>query len=518
MVDIPQAISTAIEHQSQGRLDQAEPIYRRILEADPSNADALHLLGVIAFQTGKSEQALELISKAIESNPNQPSYYGNLALVAKRLGRAAEAIEAYERAISLKPDYAEAHYGLGNLLTEEDRLEEAVACFEEAVAIRPDDARSHHNLGSILSMLGKNDRAASCYEKAIAIKPDYPEAHYNLALLSKCTDRSPVDTMKGLLAKDKTVEGRILLNFGLSKALIDLGEDLRAFQYLRDANRLKRKTFQYDVAEAESAFALIRGTFDRDLFESRQGDGCQDETPLFIVGMPRSGSTLIEQILASHPDVHGAGELPVVGEILKSRVPAGRLDELAQTVSRLSSDELADMGREYLSKLRSLAPHARFVTDKMPANFQHVGVIKLMLPNAKIIHSVRSPEDTCLSIFRTKFTEHQGFAYDLKELGQYYRSYNRMMDHWRAVLPEAILEVHYENLTGNQESETRRMLELCGLEWDDRCLNFHKTVREVRTASSAQVRRPMYRSSVGGWKRFEEQLQPLIETLGDLSR
>ena len=513
---ISERIDVAIGHQSRGRLQEAERIYRSILDADPDNGDAMHLLGLIAVQTGENAQALEWIEKAIARNAGQPAWHGNLGLVLRRLGRNAEAIEAYGNAVRLNPAYVEAHLGLANLLLAVDRPAAAAASYQKVLSLRPDHAEAAHNLGGVHSMLGDTASAAACYRAAIAARPDYAEAHYNLAREIRCTDPAEIEAMSRLLAAERRVESRIYLNFGLGKALADLGEYARAFRHWSEGNGLKRETYRYDVADVESAFAAVRDTFDGGFFAARHGFGFRDGTPIFIVGMPRSGTTLIEQILSSHPLVHGADELPFVGEILDSRMPTNLLRDVGSVAPRWSAEEAAAMGREYVSRVRAIAPDARFVTDKMPDNFRLVGLIKLILPDAKIIHSVRSPEDTCLSIFRTNFSSAQGYACDLAEIGRYYRAYRATMDHWRDLFPGDIREMRYESLTGDQEAETRGLLEFCGLEWDESCLRFHETTRSVKTASSAQVRRPIYRSSVGGWKRYEEELRPLLDALGDL--
>jgi hypothetical protein len=299
----------------------------------------------------------------------------------------------------------------------------------------------------------------------------------------------------------------------LGKALADSGDYTEAFRYFLEGNRLKRATFAFKIARSAKTFRQIQERFSHRFFASRKDFGCPDKTPIFILGMPRSGSTLIEQIVASHPDVYGAGELLFVREVMLANMPANHISMIAQSALCLDSDRAAEIGSRYIERVREIEPDSRFITDKMPENFLLIGIIRLLLPNAKIIHSVRSPEDTCLSIFRAKFTGEHNYAYDLTELGQYYRLYSEMMSHWHGLFPGYIYDMHYEKLIENQEEESRKLLEFCGLPWSEQCLDFHNSSRTVQTSSSAQVRRPMYQSSVAGWKRYEQQLQSLLAVL-----
>jgi hypothetical protein len=314
------------------------------------------------------------------------------------------------------------------------------------------------------------------------------------------------------------VEERLNLEFTLGKAYMDIGEAELAFAHLNAGARLKRSTFDYDVHDDEAQFAEIARILDAEQLNAERvgGGGDPSEKPVFIVGLPRSGTTLVEQILASHPRVHGAGELTTLEALLIERLgPA--LSPLArvQGFASLTPGDLAALGGAYARTTAAMAPGSLRVTDKMPSNFRLLGLIRLMLPNARIIHCRRDPLDTGLSCYATLFTRGQPFTYDLREFGLYHRAYERLMAHWRGLLPpERFLEVRYENVTGDLEGQARRLIDFCGLAWDDACLAFHQTRRPVRTASVDQVRRPLYRSSVARWKLYEAQLAPLLETLG----
>jgi hypothetical protein len=289
---------------------------------------------------------------------------------------------------------------------------------------------------------------------------------------------------------------------------------------MQQANAVKRKRIAYDEAAALRLFDRLRSVFDRRLFEANRGRGCQSPLPVFVIGMPRSGTTLIEQILASHPAIHGAGELSDFDQLAQHMCDAdGKPFRLPEDTRVLQPDDLLKLGESYVAGLQCLTPGAERVTDKMPANFLYAGLIHLALPRARIVHVLREPRDTCLSCYSKLFTEEQNFTYDLGELGRYYRKYAELMAHWRDVLPEArMLEIRYEDVIADLEGSARRLVDHCGLDWDPRCISFHEAGRPVRTASAAQVRRPIYRTSLGRWRAYESHLAPLVAELGDLGK
>jgi hypothetical protein len=308
---------------------------------------------------------------------------------------------------------------------------------------------------------------------------------------------------------------RMLLLFASAKANVDLGRHREALQLALAACRLKRRSIHYDEAATLGLFADIRSTMSADRIRSLEGGGFRSPKPIFIVSMPRAGSTLVEQILSSHGSVHGGGELPdfpnAVADVLGADLAA-----VLQTAAAPAA--LSRIGQTYVDAIEHRAPNAARITDKMPTNFPIAGLIHLALPDAKIVHVRRDPVDTCVSCFTRHFTEELNHTYDLAELGRYYRAYHDMMEHWRRALPAGVmLEVEYEKLTGNLEGEARRLLAFCGLPWNDAVLRFHQNARPVQTHSVAQVRRPLYQSSIGRWRAFDDLLQPLLRELGELA-
>lgn len=516
--NLDRLLHQGVAYQRAGQATQAEEVFREVLARDPKHADALLLLGLLVYGSGRPAQADELISRAISVNPDNPVFHYNLALVRTTLGRREQACDAYRRAIQLRPDYPEAHNNLGILLHEAGRLNEATEHYRSAVALRPDYVSAHLHLGHVLNHLGALTDAEAAYRQVLRLQPDHAEVYRFLVWHRRYTERdADVEAMERLWSAahlDST--SRMHLAFALGKVSEDLGDFERAFDYFSEGNRLKRASFRYDLARDELDAARLMELMSADFFAARGDWGSADATPIVIVGMPRSGTTLVEQILASHPKVAGGGELSDLRQVIAADLRSRQLHNLIDGIATLDSTSAAHLGDAYAAKLkRHSESDAAHVTDKMPGNFLFVGLLRVMLPRARVIHCRRDPLDTCWSIYKHLFTGHQPFAYDLEELGRFYRLYRKVMAHWAEVLPGYVLEFDYESLVHDQEGATRQLLDFCGLSWDDRCLDFHHTARGVRTASLAQVRKPVYKSSIGAWKRYADRLGPLIAALGD---
>ena len=424
------------------------------------------------------------------------------------------------RALALSPDDAEAINAMGQVRYEQRRSEEALALFERALALKPDLADTHNNIGTILKEDGKLAEARAHFVRAIEIKPRESAYYFNLADAKKFAAGDPHLAAMEALARDAATlapAARMRLNFALGKAYDDLGRFGDALRCMNVGNALKRQRINYDEAKVSGQFDSIRAAFDRKLL-GKKSLGFEFQVPVFVLGMPRSGTTLIEQILASHPAVHGAGELTDFSRLANQMLDArGKVRRYPEDAAKLAAKELCALGEAYVGRLRMLAPHAPRITDKMPANFLYVGLIYLALPQARIIHVRRDPRDTCLSCYSKLFSAPQDFSYDLAELGRYHRQYDGLMAHWRKALPPGrMLEVRYEDVIDDLETWARRIVDHCGLDWDPACLAFHEARRPVRTASASQVRRPIYRTSEGRWRKYGNELQPLIAALGDV--
>jgi tetratricopeptide (TPR) repeat protein len=392
------------------------------------------------------------------------------------------------------------------------------------VQLTPDDPDSHINLANALQEHGHLAQARDASARLLALHPTDAQAwSIHVGLKTFAAADPELDRMEALLAvpaasDEAQRDNRIVLEFALGKAWMDVGDVDRAFEHLSRANRLKRETFDYDVRGDAQRLAAIPGGVDR-LKPLLSGPGDPSELPIFVVGMPRSGTTLVEQILASHPDVSAGGELAAFHHAVSdSGLSRRRPQSAMRSVEPMTSFDPSTLGRAYLHRVAPLAKGKRRLVDKLPGNFEYIGLIALALPNARIIHCRRDPRDVGLSCYATRFVSAKPYAYDLLELGQYYRAYAGLMDRWRAALPpRQILDVQYEDIVADLEGETRRLLAFCGLPWDEACLRFHETRRPVRTASVNQVRRQLYGDSCGRWRAYESHLRPLIDALGEVS-
>jgi len=501
--------------------EEALASYRKLLALGVASPETHHNIGLLLIELGQSEAALASFQSAIAGRPDYPEAYNNMALALQDLGRMAEAVASFDQAIAVDPTYAKAHYNLGNVRRAAGQLDAAAACYGRALAADPGYALAHNNLGLTQQELGQIAAAKDSFRRAIACDGDYALAWANLgALGGDDGDDDNIVAMERLVGKPELAVGdAIQLQFALGRAYEKQGAADKAFDHVAEGNRLKRGTLNYDSAATRENFDRIIKTFDGTLFARHGATGDASALPIFILGMPRSGTTLVEQILASHPMVHGAGELhdlAAIAATLPARIGANQ--PYPAGVGEAGAGLWAELGADYVDGLRRRAPGKARLCDKMPGNFLHLGLIHLMLPNATIIHCRRAAMDICYSCFSLLFSEGQSFTYDLTELGLYYREYDRLMRHWHAMLPGRILDVRYEDVVADLEGSARRFVAHCGLPWDDRCLDFHATERAVRTASLTQVRQPIYASSIGRWRRHERHLGPLIDTLGPLAQ
>jgi tetratricopeptide (TPR) repeat protein len=366
--------------------------------------------------------------------------------------------------------------------------------------------------------VGRAADATMAFDRAVSLQPGLVAAWYNRADGKRFTVDDPdIAAMQALLAPGRVQahEDRIRLHFALGKAYLDTGDGERAFAHLGEGNRMKRATLAYDAAASEQWMEDIAAQFPAALLDRHPGAGDPSQTPIFVIGMPRSGTTLIEQILASHPLIHGAGELTHLQRSIRQGLASNGLPPYPQAAAMLQADHLAQIGRDYGDRLTALAPGAARIVDKLPGNFLYAGLIHMILPGARILHCRRDPIDTCLSCYSKLFASEHEYSYDLAELGRFYNSYAMLSRHWRKMLPAAAyLEINYEAVVDDIESEARRLIEFCDLPWDAACLNFHATRRPVRTASMNQVRQPIYRGSVGRWEAYRPYLGPLLAALG----
>jgi tetratricopeptide (TPR) repeat protein len=447
----------------------------------------------------------------------QPQLFNNLALVCMQSGREREAMNLLEKAVKLAPRYPDARMHLAALYERQGRADQALECYQGLLSKHPEMYVARYLAANLLKARGRMEEAKVQYLEVLARKPDYTQAHFTYSGLHRYEDADDPH-LAGMLAlyESGTLEtdGRIQLAFALAKAHEDLGDFAGAFRYLETGNGLRYRKYQYDIEGDRALFENIMDTFSVDAVRSLQVSGQTSKRPVFIVGMPRSGTTLVERILASHSDVYAGGELDYLYALGVARFlrVSGRVQ--FQPLGSYPEEAWVSLGRDYVEMIGRLDGDAARVTDKLPMNFMMIGLIRCALPNAKIVHCVRDPRATCLSIFKQNFSsENYRFAYDLRTVAQFHTLYRRLMDHWRRVFPGAIHDVEYEALTSEPERQIRELLSACDLELQASCLDFHRSRGVIRTASYNQARQPIYESSVDLWRRYEEFLGPLLDEL-----
>lgn len=522
----------------------------RALEKNPSLAEAHNNLGGTFKELNRFEEALASYDRAISLKPGYAEAYCNRGIVLRKLSRLDEALESYEKAVSLKPDYAEAYNNRGVVLKELDRLEDALSSYEKAISLRPDYAEAYSHRGNVLNQLNRLDDAMTSFDKAIELKPDsalvwlnsakfesetgqFEEAEVKyqkarslapkavaplcgIAEVKKFEDNDPLlqDFQALLSSSSLSDEDRARLYHAYGKICNDLGRYDDAINYFSMGKRLLKSTFS--IQKHSENYAALKRLFTPQFFAERSDFGVQDERPVFIVGMPRSGTTLSEQILASHSLADGLGELQDIPSIVRKW--CGRLHDsqkFTNSVLSLKRDDVREMAEAYLQTYQRSTKNAVRIIDKRPHNYEWLGIIALMFPRAHIVHCRRDPLDNCVSMYVQKFNDSHGYNQDLATLGRYYREYADLMKHWSAVLPMPIHDREYEKTVADLETSSRALVSFVGLEWDPNCLNYHENNRRVNTPSRWQVRQPLYDKSVGRWRRYEKQLDPLKEALGD---
>jgi len=495
-----------------GRFEEALPPLRRAAGIEPREPAIQLNLGNALSGVNRYEEALDCYRRAVAGNPKIREAHNNAGLMLAALGRHDEAAVHYRNALACDPGYREARINLGITLDANGRLEEALAAFDTVIAADPHHGQAQMGRGMVLRELGRVEEARAALERAVALEPGNPMAQRALADAKQFLPGDPqIAQMEAILkhADSLSHEERINLHTALARAYDDLGRYAEAFANMKQGKALWRSTVRYDEVAELSSFAAIAKLFTPEVLQALQGCGHPSELPVFILGMPRSGSTLVEQILAAHPKVFGAGEIGDFGVAAGGGYAPSNRTSFART-----AEEVSGIGARYAEKLRTLAPQAERIVDKQPANFFFAGLIHLALPRARIVHVRRDPRDICLSCYAQVFTSAIPYNGDLGELGRYTRAYGKLMAHWRAALPSgAMLEIDYEDIVRDFQTQARRLVEFCGLDWDERCLDFHNVERPVFTSSAYQVRRPLYAGSVGRWRHYQEWLGPLFEAL-----
>ena len=514
-----QDIAKAGELEKQEKFAEAERIYRRILTRHPDNVTAMRLWARLGIQEKRYGEAEPLLRQAVKVAPGFTGAWSDLCGAQFEQEKYQQAADSARQLTRLNPGSAEGHVWLAAVAAAQGSHADAVRHYDQALEVEPDHSGAMCGKGNALRTVGDQEGAVAAYRSSIEARPLYAEAYWSLANLKTFRfEDGEVQAMLKMLDDDRVEPvGQVQLNNALGLEFEARGDYGKAFEFFDHACMLRREQEFYDRVENEERTDLTIEALSTDFLGANEGLGCPDPAPIFIVGLPRSGSTLLEQILSSHSQVDGTHELADLGRIVRARPalvePPARYPA---SIVNLDGREFGQMGAEYLERCLRHRGEAPLFTDKNPNNFVHVGLLHLILPNAKIINARRHPLDSCFGSYKQLFAAGQPFTYDLVELGEYYLQYQRLMDHWHQVLPGKVLDVHYEDVVADLEGQVRRVLGHCGLAFEDSCLRFHETERSVKSASSEQVRKPLYSSSVNLWRRYEEHLGPLIETLAPL--
>ena len=511
-------VRQAAEQFRNGFAKDADRLCGMVLARNPRNPQALHLAGRLALDAGQHDLAIQYLENAVRERPKEPLFHLALAETYLSTNEPEKASRHFRRALAIKPDLVRALVGLGRALASTNDAEQAVSIFEKALAIDPEHMSVRGHLADALTSLGRTDEGVATLKQAITLGKDVPRA-YNILARSKtyAGDPEELKSIADELARPGLyAEAAYQLHHAAGKILNDLKRYDEAIDHISKAKAAVG--YDFDIETYRRWINSMIALFSRDRISTWDGFGNPSEVPVFVLGMPRSGTTLIEQICASHPGVHGAGELYQFARVATSiGLNRTSLAPFAQSVSDMTREQSRALASDYLSYVRRLSPDALRVVDKMPHNFETVGLIALLFPHARIIHCRRDPIDTCVSCFMTDFNSMHGYTANLQKLGLYYREYDRLMQHWETVLPGRLYTCRYEDVVTDPTNETRRLLEHLGLEWDDACLRFYDQSRTVNTPSQLQVRQPIYSSSVKRWKNYGSAIQPLIDALGDLA-
>jgi tetratricopeptide (TPR) repeat protein len=499
-----------------GLTTDAEKFLQAAISLDPGYAEAHSNLGVLNYQRGTLPAALRCFERVLALTPDSAAALNNLGAALVRLGRLDEAEALLRRAAKLEPGNADAAGNLGQTLILKGRFDEASSELDRAIALKPRFPEALVSRGRLAMEAGERAAAVELFDAATAVRPDCAEAHQNRSLVTRAEPGAPwIARLEAAYARraNAAPEAAVALNFAMGKVREELGDCAGAFAAYAEANRGRLALHPFDEAGEERLHAAV-AALGTDLAGAAAAHDTREaaaRVPIFVVGMPRSGTSLIEQVLASHTEIVGAGELPLIGQLLE-RLPATAPGTEAERLAL--AERLRALGAEYCGRVWQANPKTRYVIDKMPGNYRFLGLIHLMLPQARFIHVRRDALDTCLSCFATPFTAGHDYASDLGALGRQYLRYERLMQHWMRLLsPASLLEVRYEDLVADLERQARRMLTFIGAPWDENVLRFHRTARPVRTASMMQVRQPLYSGSIARWKRFERQLEPLTRLL-----
>jgi tetratricopeptide (TPR) repeat protein len=508
-----------IRHVKAGRLKLAEETYKKVIKKDKDNIDALRLLGLLAFKTKDYDISERLFMRVLEIDPTFSLAWDNLAKLFRVQNKLSKSIPAFENLIKLDPYNFEALVSLGTIYIKLSKYHQGINLYEKSLTIKPENPRVYLSLGHALKTIGQREKSEIAYHNAIKFYPFSGEAYWSLANLKTYKfSKKEISNMKLAINKNIHPNEQIQMHFALAKALESNNQFEDSFNHYKEGNWLQRKQIKYNSEEYKLSIDDVITFFksNKDIFKSRAN--IKNDDPIFILGLPRSGSTLIEQILSSHSLIDGTQELPNIMAISRDIKLIDPNNGYPNNLMDIDTSSFNDFGQKYIDETRWARSSKPFFIDKMPNNFVHIGLIKLILPNAKIIDARRNPMDACFSCFKQYFAKGQHFTYDLDDIARYYKDYLRLMDFWNELFPREIFTINYEDIINNPNKKIRELLNFCNVEFENSCLDFHKSKRPVKTASSEQVRQPMYKTGLDYWKNYRNNLDILINHFPDYDK
>ena len=501
-----------IRHAKAGRLKLAEESYKKVLKKEKNNIDALRLLGLLAFKTKDYEIAERLFLKVLKLDPSFSLAWDNLAKLYRIQNKLLKSIPAFENLIKLDPSNFEALVSLGTIYIKLSKYHEGIKLYEESLKIKPENPRVYLSLGHALKTIGERKKSETAYQNTIKHFPSSGEAYWSLANLKtyEFSDQE-ITNMELSLKRNMHQNELIQMHFALGKAYESNRQFDKSFKHYKDGNWQQRKQISYNAEDYKISIDEIINFFENNnnILDLKAEAGSDE--PIFILGLPRSGSTLIEQILASHSLIEGTQELPNIMAISRDIKLIDQKNGYPDNLLKLNQSSFDELGKKYIDETKWARSSKPFFIDKMPNNFFHIGLIKLILPKAKIIDARRNPMDACFSCFKQYFAKGQHFTYDLDDIARYYKDYVRLMDYWNKLFPDEIFTIQYEQIIENPNDRISDLLEFCNVKFEDNCLNFHKSKRAVKTASSEQVRQPMYKTGINYWRNYIKNLDVLLE-------
>tara|TARA_Y100000590_G_scaffold344886_1_gene394404 strand:+ start:123 stop:1691 length:1569 start_codon:yes stop_codon:yes gene_type:complete len=514
MEKLKEEITSVVKIYESRDFDKAKAACKKLIENNPKVAFLYNLLGLILVEEKKIDEAISSFKEGLKIDPNYAMIYNNMGLLfvnEKTIRNKIKAETYYKKAISLDKNIAEPHNNLGSLYNSLEKYNEAIKSYKKAIEINSKFSYSYYNLGSLYITTGQFNDAKINLKEAIKLNPNFYEAHRALSRITKYTsDEEHFNILKNLYKnfKSNNLEHKINLSFSLGKAYEDLEDFDKSFDHYQEANKLFKNKIKFSLKEEKLKFQEIKDTYNLKLLDKFKNSGYQESSPIFIVGMPRSGTTLVEQILSSHAKVFGADEVEFIPELIKKNFGNHNIRLFFEGIMNFKKENLKNIGLDYTKKMNQISQNKEFATDKLPINFLYIGLIKMILPNSKIIHCQRNPKDNILSIFKNHFPSQKlNFAYDLKDIVEYYNLYAALMNYWNSLFTNFIFNIEYEKLILNTKDEVTKLLKFCNLEWSEDCLNFHNNKRPIKTASNSQARSKIYNKSIDSWKRYEKYLK-----------